>query len=260
MVRVMRFVAIGDSFTEGVGDELDGGAVRGWADLVAAGLATGLNEDVDYANLAIRGRLIRPIVDEQLEPALALSPRPDVLAFNGGGNDMMRPGFDRDDIVRLTHRVVARTEQEGVKLVLQTGADPTAGLPRGEMLRSRVSVFTDMLTELEATYEHVTFVNNYGDEEMRRAGYWAPDRLHLNALGHRRVAARLLTALGVPTELPSLEADHQAPTGVLVEARYYATYVLPWIGRRLTRRSSGDGRSAKFADWVRIEPEAVEQA
>ncbi|GMA34337.1 SGNH/GDSL hydrolase family protein [Demequina litorisediminis] len=109
----MRFVAIGDNFTEGVGDRIDGGAVRGWADLVAAGLAAGLDEPVDYANLAIRGRLIGPIVGEQAEPALALSPRPDVLAFNGGGNDMMRPGFDRDEIVRLTEQVVRRTKEAG---------------------------------------------------------------------------------------------------------------------------------------------------
>ena len=256
----MRFVAIGDSFTEGVGDELDGGVVRGWADLTAAGLATGLGESVDYANLAIRGRLIKPIVDQQLEPALALSPTPTVLAFNGGGNDMMRPGFDRDLIVELTERVVKRTQREGVRLLLQTGPDSTFALPRGDVMRSRVTVFTDMLTELEDTYEHVTFVDNFSDDEMRRPGYWSPDRLHLNALGHRRVAARVLTALGVPTELPTLDADHLAPRGVMVEARYYATYVLPWIGRRLTRRSSGDGRSAKFPDWVRIEPEAVEQA
>ncbi|WP_084077850.1 SGNH/GDSL hydrolase family protein [Demequina sp. NBRC 110057] len=250
----MRFVAIGDSFTEGVGDGIEGGAVRGWADLVAAGLAAGLDEPVDYANLAIRGRLIGPIVGDQLEPALALSPRPDVLAFNGGGNDMMRPGFDRDEIVRLTEQVVRRTEEEGVRLLLQTGADATFGLPRGDMMRSRVSVFTDLLTDLQDRYEHVTFVDNFSDEEMRQPGYWDSDRLHLNALGHRRVAARALTALGVPTELPSLEPGHRAPSGVLVEARYYATYVLPWIGRRLTGRSSGDGRSAKFADWVRIDP------
>ncbi|WP_284327353.1 hypothetical protein [Demequina litorisediminis] len=68
------------------------------------------------------------------------------------------------------------------------------------MMRSRVAVFTDLLTALEDQYEHVTFVDNFADDEMRKPGYWDADRLHLNELGHRRVAARALTALGVPTE------------------------------------------------------------
>ena len=70
----VRFVAIGDSFSEGVGDELPDGTVRGWADLAALGWADALGEPISYANLAIRGRLAWPVVEEQLEPALALSP------------------------------------------------------------------------------------------------------------------------------------------------------------------------------------------
>ena len=85
----VRFVAIGDSFTEGVGDELADGTVRGWADLVAQGWANSLGHTIEYANFAIRGKLIQPIVEQQLEPALAL--KPTHLSFNGGGNDMLRP-------------------------------------------------------------------------------------------------------------------------------------------------------------------------
>ncbi|MFK5098499.1 SGNH/GDSL hydrolase family protein, partial [Klebsiella pneumoniae] len=66
----MRYVAIGDSFTEGVGDERPDGTVRGWADLAAQGWADAIGEPIQYANLAIRGKLVQPIVDEQLEPAL----------------------------------------------------------------------------------------------------------------------------------------------------------------------------------------------
>ena len=89
-MTAVRFVAIGDSFTEGVGDELLDGTVRGWADLAAQGWADALGEPIQYANLAIRGRLIWPIVEEQLEPALAL--RPTHLAFNGGGNTQQPTG------------------------------------------------------------------------------------------------------------------------------------------------------------------------
>ena len=83
------YVAVGDSFTEGVGDETPDGGVRGWADLVALGLALASPEPVSYANLAIRGRLLAPIVGDQLDAGIALAPR--LLSLNGGGNDIMRP-------------------------------------------------------------------------------------------------------------------------------------------------------------------------
>ncbi|HET6482538.1 MAG TPA: SGNH/GDSL hydrolase family protein, partial [Actinoplanes sp.] len=104
----MRYVAIGDSFTEGVGDDQLDGSVRGWTDLLAAGLAAGEGTTVQYANLAIRGRLLEPIVTEQLDAALALSPQPTLLTLNGGGNDMMRPGGDMLRLAELTEKAIQR--------------------------------------------------------------------------------------------------------------------------------------------------------
>ena len=86
---VASYAAIGDSFTEGMGDERPDGTPRGWADLVAAALAHAAGEPIGYANLAIRGRLLAPILDEQLPAATAL--RPQLLSINGGGNDILRP-------------------------------------------------------------------------------------------------------------------------------------------------------------------------
>ena len=249
----MRFAAIGDSFTEGVGDELDDGAVRGWADVVAAGLAEGLDEPVDYANLAIRGRLIEPIVRDQLEAALALDPLPTVISFNGGGNDMMRPGFDLDRIMGLVEHAIQRCSDAGVSMLLLSGGDPTMRLPRGATMSERGRIYLDAVTQLLERYPDVPFVDNWSDAELRRAPYWSPDRLHLGPLGHARVAARMLTALGVETSLPAADEPDDPRGGAAAEARYYATYVLPWIGRRLTGRSSGDGRQPKHPTWTRIE-------
>ena len=105
----VRFVAIGDSFTEGVGDELPDGRVRGWADIAAQGWADASAEPVEYANLAIRGRLVWPILEEQLEPALAL--RPTHLSFNGGGNDMLRPRASVARIVGAFDHVMRRCDE-----------------------------------------------------------------------------------------------------------------------------------------------------
>ena len=70
-----RYVALGDSFTEGVGDPdpRSPGGVRGWADRVAEELSIG-HEDFAYANLAVRGLLLEQILERQVGPALALQP------------------------------------------------------------------------------------------------------------------------------------------------------------------------------------------
>src|SRR6476469_2446101 len=115
----MRYVAIGDSFTEGVGDELPDGTVRGWADLVAEGLAGKAGgEPVHYANLAVRGRLLDSIVRDQVPAALGLTPAPTLVTFNGGGNDVMRPGVELRQLLELTELAVRQVADAGVRLVL----------------------------------------------------------------------------------------------------------------------------------------------
>src|SRR5664279_1778948 len=133
----MRYVAVGDSFTEGVGDELPDGTLRGWADLVALGLASELRAPVQYANLAVRGRRLPSIVAEQVPSALALSPLPTLVTFNGGGNDLMRPGADVPHLLALTEQALQRFTDAGVTIVLLSGADPSGRLPLGRAVHRR---------------------------------------------------------------------------------------------------------------------------
>jgi lysophospholipase L1-like esterase len=249
----MRYVAIGDSFTEGLGDERADGSQRGWADLVAAGLASATGAEVQYANFAIRGRLMEPIATEQLDAALALSPPPTLLSFNGGGNDMMRPGTDIARLAAQTESVVRRCAEEGVQLVLLSGADPSERLPLGSTIRRKGTELTAVVTELRTRYEF-TFVNIFGDQEIRKAPYWSADRLHLNAAGHQRVAGLVLAALGHPVTAHVVDPGPAESRRVLAEARYYREHVLPWLTRRIRGQSSGDARTAKFDTWTPIEP------
>lgn len=248
----MRYVAIGDSFTEGVGDERPDGSPRGWADLVAAGLAVALGEAVHYANLAVRGRLLEPIATTQLDAALALSPAPTLLTLNGGGNDMMRPGVDLDRLVDLTERAVRRCASAGVRLVLLSGADPSQRLPFGRTIHRRGEVLTAAIDRLAARHG-VLFVDAFNDVEVRRAEYWSPDRLHLNAAGHQRVASLVLKALGHVTEAHAVDPGPVARRSLRVETRYYREHVLPWVRRRIRGISSGDDVTGKHADWVAVE-------
>jgi lysophospholipase L1-like esterase len=252
---VTRYVAIGDSFTEGLGDTLPDGTERGWADLVAAGLAAGEGEAISYANLAIRGRLLEPIVTEQLDEALALDPLPTLLSLNGGGNDMMRPGSDMTRLIGLTEKAIQRCLDAGVRVLLLSGADPSGGLPFGGMISKRGELLTAAVADFASRYD-IVFVDMFHDLEIRKRGYWSPDRLHLNANGHRRVAGRVLTALGHPTEAHVIEEGPAGSGGVVAEARYYRQHVLPWIGRRLRGESSGDSRTAKYGTWSTVEPSA----
>lgn len=247
----VRFVAIGDSFTEGVGDELPDGTVRGWADLVAEGWANASDAPVEYANLAIRGKLVWPIVDEQLEPALAL--KPTHLSFNGGGNDMLRPRTSIAAIVEAFDRVRLRCAQEGVQLILLSGANPSGQLPLGRLVRQRGDVLSAAVVERFSAHPDVLRALNWPDRELATPPYWSEDRLHMNARGHHRVAARVLSTLGFEPPAAWWSLPELAPTGAR-GAAYYREHVAPWVRRRLARTSSGDGRMPKFAEWVTVAP------
>ena len=246
----VRYVAIGDSFTEGVGDERPDGTPRGWADLVADGLAAAHGQ-VDYASLAIRGRLLTPIVTEQLDAALALTPAPTLLSLNGGGNDMLRPRTDLDALIGQTTKAVRRCAAQGVDVLLLAGPDPSARLPMSRTVHARGEILTAAVTEL-ADQIDLTFVDVFHDDEIKRPEYWGQDRLHLNALGHRRVADLVLAALGFPPPERAAVPTTTGGDGWRDEISYLGHFVMPWIGRRVARRSSGDGRAPKHPTWTTI--------
>lgn len=248
----VRYVAIGDSFTEGVGDELPDGRVRGWADLVAEGWAEASGEPIEYANLAIRGKLVWPIVEQQLEPALAL--KPTHLSFNGGGNDMLRPRTSLSHVVDAFSHVLERCDQEGVQLIVLSGANPSGQLPMGRMIQRRGDLLSLGVVQRLEDRPDVVRALNWPDRELSTPEYWSDDRLHMNSRGHHRVAARVLTALGQEPpagwwSLPSLP-DAVSARG----AAYYRDHVGPWVRRRLAGTSSGDNRDPKHPVWATIEP------
>ncbi|MBX3089405.1 MAG: SGNH/GDSL hydrolase family protein [Cryobacterium sp.] len=249
-MQFRSFAAIGDSFTEGVGDPLPDGRVRGWADLVAMGLAADAasrGEDFGYANLAIRGRLLGPIVDEQLEPAIKLAP--ELLSLNGGGNDIMRPKVTIEWVAAELVKAAEKAVDAGIHVLLLSGGNPTKHIPMGKKFKERGDALAaEVLRQVPSS--GVTFVDNWADAELTDLRYWSVDKLHLNPLGHRKVATNVLTAFGVPVPDWGAEPPAIKRPG---NAAYWAKFVLPWIGRRLTGRSSGDGRSAKRPSLLPVE-------
>lgn len=241
-----RYVAIGDSFTEGIGDPVPGspGNHRGWADRVAEVLATG-SADFTYGNLAVRGRLLQQVIDEQVEPALALEP--DLVTANGGGNDILRPGGDPDDIAARFEGMIERLRASGATVVIFTGMD-VGWAPVFSRLRGRVAILNENLRAIAARQGCVV-VDLWAASELKDARMWDVDRLHLAPHGHHTVATMVLDALSVRHDrLP--QRPEAMPPGTWRQARsedllWAREYFMPWVVRRIRRQSSGDGRSAK---------------
>jgi len=237
-----RYVALGDSFTEGVGDHdatLPNG-VRGWADRVAEVLAT-RSDDFGYANLAIRGRKMDAILAEQLEPALAM--RPDLVTIYAGGNDILRPRVSIDALVARYAEAVDRLVDAGAHVALFTGFD-LGFAPVFRHLRGRVATYNELVREVADT-RGCTLVDFWRLRDYRDARLWDIDRLHMSTAGHERMAVAVLDALGVehglvPAPLADLpEMDRrQRRAADLAWARAHAA---PWVQRRLRGTSSGDG-------------------
>jgi lysophospholipase L1-like esterase len=241
------FVAIGDSFTEGLDDPYpDGTVLRGWADLVASRLAQDV-PDLGYANLAIRGRLFDSIVDEQVPVALRL--HPDLVSFAAGGNDALRRSFDGPRLAARIDEVVKTLRASGADVLIFRFADVSGRLPGGRIVLPRAQVLN--LAAGEAAERHgARLVDLWADAEFANPLLWSVDRLHMNEYGHRRAAAHALTALGVLPDMewwvapPALAARSWSARRA-ADARWAREHLAPWVRRRLTGRSSGDERSAK---------------
>jgi lysophospholipase L1-like esterase len=246
-VNWKRYVAIGDSFTEGLDDPYpDGGLYRGWADLVAARLAE-RTPDFGYANLAIRGRKLGPVIEEQVPVALGMEP--DLISFAAGGNDALRRTFDGPALVALIDDVVRLLRATGAELVLFGFARLNPRLPGRELIRARAELINATVAESAERYG-AHLINLWCDEAFADPLMWSVDRLHLNAYGHRRVAAHVLATLGLQVEPAWWEPPPRVPRQSWLtlradDARWAGTHLAPWMTRRLTGRSSGDNRIAK---------------
>ena len=249
--RVERFVAIGDSQTEGLHDYHPDGTPRGWADRFAEAVATH-HPDLHYANLAVRGKRTAEIRRTQLEPALALEP--DLASVMSGVNDVIRPGADVDAVAADLEAMYAALVEVGCRVIVCTFPLPSTGLtarvaPRLQALNARIR---------EAAARHGVLVAELEPFPMAAdLRLWADDRIHLNPNGHARLAAETFSAFAEDgdtswqKELPG--SPERGRLGAAAsEAAWIASYVVPKIGRMIRGVSSGDGREAKRPGLERV--------
>lgn len=247
--RDKLMVSVGDSFTEGMCDELrPDGSYRGWADRVAERLAED-DPGLRYANLAVRGKLIGQIAEDQVPIAAAMAA--DLVTLAGGLNDVLRP---RCDIARveatLTECVEALVGDPARTVVLFRAIDPRRRMRGAGRVMANVLRLIARVDELAEKHPNVVVVDLFDTRVFDDARMWGEDRLHLSDEGHLRVAEAIMQALGAEPRFDwrlGLEPARPAPwwTSQKQNARWVWLYLLPWIGRRLRGRSSGDGRPPK---------------
>ena len=270
MPTIRRFVALGDSFTEGLHDDLGpDGRHRGWADRVAEALARDLSAPdavgLQYANLAVRGRLLDEVVAEQVPLARSLDA--DLVSFHAGGNDVLRPNVALEDLVRRYEQAVAQLRADGVEVVLFTVLERAGGTGRlADRLARRFAVFNAGVRRT-AQRHGARIADVGGVPALQDRRMWHEDRLHLAAEGHRRVAAAVLEVLDIddPALLGGergwwrvpLDAEPPAPRRHTVagEVRWVRRHLLPWVGRRLRGVSSGDQVACKRPELVELRPQ-----
>lgn len=256
------YLALGDSFTEGLWDPYPGedDHQRGWADRLAERLDSRRRAEggspLRYANLAIRGRKLRGILTEQVPVALEM--RPDLVSLIGGGNDILRVDVDVARLERNLDHAVGRLRAAGMDVLLGTGFD-VAESPLIKATRGRVGAYNATIWSIAR--RHGAYVlDQWGMRSLADWRMWSDDHIHLTPEGHERVAQAALVGLGLSPDTPQWDEPLAPlpPTPVLERARRDAAWVrhhvVPWAMRRVHGTSSGDTRTPKRPALREIAP------
>ena len=241
-------------------DEMVDGNYRGWGDRIADEMSK-LSENFTYANLAIRGKLVGQVVNDQVPQALKFVTGKDTLiTFHAGANDALRPGYDAAKTIEMYQSAVRKIAASGATILLFTVLEDTGNKGKGsEVWKKRFSEYNNAIREVGA--EVGAIISDANDLDFFKDNrFLAFDRLHLNEEGHWRVAQGVLEVIGYPFDpawripLPPAKPTpwiKERITGVL----WFFAFALPWIIRRIQGKSSGDGRIAKYPQpisWPRV--------
>lgn len=255
-IRFDRYVALGDSTTEGLADPDPRGGPRhrGWADRLAERLAA-INPELGYANLAIRGRKLPEIRAEQLGRALALEP--DLASILGGVNDILRREVDLRARAEDLEAIVSGLRASGATVLLVNYPDISGSISFGQARYSlRIQRFNAVIREIAE--RHGTLLVDLEADGIDHPAMWSHDRLHASPFGHERMTDLALATLGIGDLDPAWEASlpthprRSRPAQLAGTAYWAGRYLAPWILRRLRGVSSGDGIEPKRPDLAPV--------
>ena len=246
-----RFIALGDSMTEGMCDEMVNGKYRGWADRVADTLSKA-ESNFSYVNLAIRGKLLHQVIDDQIPVAAKFVTGPETLvSFHAGANDVLRPNYQADIAFAKYEKGISDLTKTGATIIVFTVVDRVEGNGKtAQLWHERFSAFNVNVRAVAKKYG-ATIIEADDAKWLADLRFLAKDRLHLNSDGHWRLSQAVLEKLGkdfdAAWKIPLAPANKKSKLRKKSEDLIWIiTFVIPWIWRRLRGRSSGDGRSAKY--------------
>jgi lysophospholipase L1-like esterase len=261
--RVERYVALGDSTTEGLDDPDGAGGYRGWADRLAERIAAQQGA-LAYANLGVRGRRARQVKEEQLGPALAL--RPDLATVVAGMNDLLVGGFDARAIAGDIGDMQRALVELGCVVLTFTIPDIARRLaisPIARVLSARTRALDEEIRRVSAA-SGALLLDFAAYPIAADPRMWSRDRLHVNAAGHARIAAALANLLALPGSddrwLDPLPAPVAAGLRVRItdHVTWSRDYLVPWLWRRVRGRSAGDQRAPKLPSLTPVVPRPPE--
>lgn len=252
---ITRFVALGDSFTEGLEDSprFDG-RHRGWADRLAERLPQLQGtSSIEYANLAVRGRLLSGVVAEQVP--VAVSMEPDFVTFAAGVNDALRREFDLDALATEMESGVRALRDSGAQVLIVAFGDPGRRSGVFGKIQERMRVLRSATLAIADAYDCL-LVDFWGVAVFDDDRMWSHDRLHLSPLGHLKASEAALQALGLaddtwraPVADPPRNSWRERRTD---DIRWVGAHAGPWVMRRVRGTSSGAGIEPKDPQWRTI--------
>jgi lysophospholipase L1-like esterase len=199
-----RFVAIGDSITEGYGmDPVEGVEQLPWAERVARALREARPE-LEFVNLGRRNLGAAQVRESQLERALELEP--DLVSIAAGANDLLVPEFDPDPIERELESMFAPFAERGATIFTYTYMRITdSGLFQPEAaawLSARMEQL-HRATRAVAERHGALLVDLWARPDTGDAGLFSRDLKHSNARGQLLVAEATLETLARHVQEPT---------------------------------------------------------
>lgn len=229
--RAPRVVALGDSVTVGVGDQVRVGEHPGWAAHLASAL-----QATAFVNLAVNGARARDVRDRQL--SVALAQRPDIATVVVGGNDVLRGDFDAASVANDVGITCDALTRQGADVIVIGLHDPSESLPgprtvRGVLSR-RARAVNDQLVMAVGDVAGVTFIDPRGRLDAADRTLWHIDRMHPGPLGHRAMARMVIGELDharweVVSAVPPPPAHRPRPTQ---QAAWLVRHGVPWFAKR----------------------------
>jgi lysophospholipase L1-like esterase len=189
-----RYVTIGDSLTEGLGDPVEGSPNMPWAEATGHAFKQ-LHPDFEFLNLGKRYLTAREVRETQLQTALDFEP--DLATVLAGGNDLGDP-FDPDGIERELDAMISALTDSGATVymlslpnIVRSGRYPDK---LAEILGPRIAVHREVVSRVAERHDAL-FIDYFTHPSCEDPSIVSDDLMHPNMSGHAIVAEVVLQAL-----------------------------------------------------------------